>query len=133
MIYHVSIKLIKRYYKNIVLYVAKLWYSLIEDKNHWFATYLDQYRKKPKIKIWFYDICLFITRNNNKNFGIAELKTNNIVNIRIKAFMKKKKTEIIKTKFKAKTWKMLKTGILKNFDNYYITIKIEFLIIIHKN
>lgn len=50
----------------------------------------------------FYDACLFITNNDEKNFAIVGLQTGNTFNIRSKRFMNKKETEIIETKFKAK-------------------------------
>ena len=47
------------------------------------------------MKMLLYDICLFITKDRRVNFDIAGLQTNNILNIGIKIFMKKKEAEII--------------------------------------
>lgn len=57
----------------------------------------------------------------------------NILNVRMEAFMKKEETEIIKAKFKVKTQIILETGILRDFNNCHITIKTEFIIVIQKN
>lgn len=80
-----------------------------------------------------YNTCLLITRNNGENFGITKLQTDNTFNIRIKAFMEKKKIEIMETKFRAKTRTILKTGELRDFNDSRMTIKIESIIIIYKN
>lgn len=70
---HLSIKLKKRYHKNTVLRVAKPLYGLAEAGNHWFAIYLDHYRKKLEIKISPYNKYLLITKDSGENFGIAGL------------------------------------------------------------
>ena len=44
--------------------------------------------------------------------------------------MKKEETKIIEAKFKAKTRKILKTNVLKNFNGYCIIIEVEFIIVI---
>lgn len=44
-IYHLPIKLQKRYLEGIILHVAKLLYNLVEAKNYWFAIYLDYYKE----------------------------------------------------------------------------------------
>lgn len=49
-----------------------------------------------------YDICLFITKDSSEKCGIAELQIDNTLNVETKAFIKKKETEIIEAKFKAK-------------------------------
>lgn len=49
-----------------------------------------------------YDKCLFITKNGDKNFGIVGFQINNTFNVKTKAFMKKKETEIIKASSKQK-------------------------------
>lgn len=54
------------------------------------------------MEISFYDTCLFITKDSGENFGIAKLQTDNIPNIEIEIFIKKKETELIEAKFKAK-------------------------------
>lgn len=46
----------------------------------------------------------------------------NTLNIKIEAFIKKKETKIIETKFKAKTQTILKTGGLKDFNGCQMTI-----------
>lgn len=100
---HLSIKLKKRYSKDTILLVVKLLYGLAEAGNYQFAIYLDHYKEKLDIEMSYYDTCLFITRNGGKNFGIAGLQTDIILNVRMKAFMKKEETEIMEAKFKAKT------------------------------
>lgn len=52
------------------------------------------------MEISLYDAYLFITKASSKNFEIARLQTNNTLNIEIKTFINKKKTKIIKVKFK---------------------------------
>ena len=47
--------------------------------------------------------------------------------------MKKKETEIIKAKFKAKIQTILETSTLKDFNNCRMTIEAEFIIIVKKN
>lgn len=71
----------------------------------------------------FYDPCLLIIKNKDVNFSITELQTDNTFHIRIKAFINKKKTKIIKAKLKAKSQTMLETGASKNFNSSYITIE----------
>lgn len=85
------------------------------------------------MKILLYEIYLLITKNSNENFGIARLQTDNTLNIKIEIFIKKKETEIIEAKFKAKTLTILKTRILGDFNSYYIIIKAKFIIVIQKN
>lgn len=92
----------KKYLEDIILLVVKPLYGLVEVGNHLFAIYLDYYKEKLKIKILLYDACLFITKNNIKNFDIAKFQINNTLNIRTEAFMKKKETKIIEAKFKEK-------------------------------
>ena len=77
-----------------------------------------------------YDACLFITKDGNENFSIAELQTDNTLNIRIEAFMKKEETKIMKVKFKAKTQTILETGASEDFNGCHITIKAESIIIV---
>lgn len=55
------------------------------------------------MKILFYDPYFFITKNSGKNFDIAGFSIDNTFNVGIKIFIKKKKTKIIKVKFKKKT------------------------------
>lgn len=78
----------------------------------------------------FHNACLLITKINDKNFDIAGLQTNNTLNVRTKIFMNKKEVEIIEAKFKAKSQTIQETGISKNFDGYYMIIKVESIIII---
>ncbi len=96
-------KLKKKYPKNIVLYIVKLLYGLIEAKNHWFAIYLDHHKKKLEMKMLFYDIYLLITKDGSKNFGIVGIQMDNTLNVKIETFMKKEETDIMEAKFKAKT------------------------------
>ena len=51
----------------------------------------------------------------------------------MEAFMKKKETEIIKAKFKAKTQTILQTGASRDFNGYRMTIKAEFIMVVQKN
>lgn len=126
---HLLIKLKKKYSKGIILFVVKLLYNQTEAGNHWFTIYLDYHKEKLGIKISFYDICLLITQKSNKNFDIARFQINNTFNIKMEAFIYKKKTKIIKAMFKAKTQTILKTGISRDFDNYCITIKAKSIMI----
>lgn len=47
-------------------------------------------------------------------------------------FINKKETEIIEAKFKAKSYTILETGILKDFNSYHMTIKDESIIVVQK-
>lgn len=49
-----------------------------------------------------YNINLFFTKDRDKNFSIIRFQTNNTLNIRIEAFIYKKKAKSIEAKFKAK-------------------------------
>lgn len=80
-----------------------------------------------------YDTYLIITKNKSENLDIIRLQTDNILNIRIEAFMKKKEKEIIKAKFKAKNRTIFKTSVSRDFNGYHITIRAESIIIIRKN
>ena len=132
-IYHLPVKLKKKYFEDTILFIVKLLYGLKETKNYWFATYLHHYKKKLQIEMLPYNTYLLITQDNSKNFDIARLQIDNTYNVRIKAFMNKKKTEIIKTKFKIKTQTILETGASKTFNSCYIIIKAKFIIVIQKN
>lgn len=44
--------------------------------------------------------------------------------------MKRKDTEIIETKLKAKTRAILEIGILEDFDNYHIIVKVESIMVV---
>lgn len=68
-----------------------------------FVIYLDYYKEKLGIEILLYGIYLSITKDGRENLGIAELQTDNTLNIRIETFMKKEEVEIIEAKFKPKT------------------------------
>lgn len=57
----------------------------------------------------------------------------NTLNIGTKAFMKKKETEIMEAKFKAKIKTILETGASRDFNGGYMTIKTEFIIVVQKN
>lgn len=72
---------------------------------------MDYYKEKLNKKILFYDVCLLITNNGGVNFDIIRLQTNDTLNIRIEAFINKKKVEMIKTKFKVKSQIILETDI----------------------
>lgn len=43
------------------------------------------------MEILFYDACLLIIKNKGENFVIARLQTDNTLNIRTEAFMKKER------------------------------------------
>lgn len=85
------------------------------------------------MKISFYDIYLLITKNQGISFGITKLLTDNIFSIRIKIFINKKKAKIIEAKFKVKSGTILKTGISRDFNNCYITIKAKSIMVMQKN
>lgn len=85
-----------------VLCVIKPLYSIAKAGNHWFGRYLDHHKEKLGIKILTYNTCLLITKDKDVNFGITKLQINNTFNIKIEAFINKKKTETIEAKFKAK-------------------------------
>ena len=80
-----------------------------------------------------YNACLLITKDKSVNFGITGLQTDDTLNIGTEAFMKKEETEIIKTKFKAKTQTILKTDVSDNFQNCYMTIEADFIIVVQNN
>lgn len=86
----------KKYLESIILLVVKSLYNIIETKNHLFATYLNSYNKKPKMKILFYDIYFFITKDSGENFDIKNLQIHNNFNIRTDTFMKEKSKQKLK-------------------------------------
>ena len=132
-IYHLPVKLKKRYLKGTILLIVKQLYGLAETGNHWFATYLDHHKKKLGMEKLPYDTSLFITKDGSKNFDIIGLQINNTLNVRTEAFMKKKETEIIEAKFKAKTQTILETGASRDFNGCRITIKAKSIIVVQKN
>ena len=77
-----------------------------------------------------YDTCLFITKDSGENFDIAGLQTDDTLNVGTEAFMKKKETEIMEAKFKAKTRTILEIGALGDFNGYRMTIEVEYIIIV---
>ena len=56
-----------------------------------------------RIEISSYDAWLLISKDESVNFGIIGLQMENTLNVGMEAFMKKEETEIMETKFKAKT------------------------------
>ncbi len=77
-----------------------------------------------------YDACLFITKNRGEKFGIAGLQTNDTLNIRTEAFMKKEEKEILEARFKAETQTMLEIGISEDFNDCHITIEAELMMVV---
>ena len=100
---YLPIKLKKKYPKGTILLVMKPLYSLAEAGNYWFAIYLDHYKMKLEMEMSPYNACFFIIKDGSKNFGIARLQTDDIFHVGTEAFMKNEETEIMETKFKAKT------------------------------
>lgn len=129
-IYHLPVKLKKRYPKGTILLIIKPLYYLVEVGNHWFATYLDYHKEKLGIEISLYNTYLFISKNGGKNFGIAGFQTDNTLNVRMETIMKKEVTEIIEAKFQAKTQKILETGALRNLNACRMIIETETTIVI---
>lgn len=127
---HLPMELKRKYPEDIILHVVKPLYGLAKAGNHWFAIYLDHHKKKLEMEMSFHDTCLLITKDSGENFGIAWLETDNTLNIRIEAFMKNKETEIMETKFKAKTQTILETGTLGYFHDCRMTIEPESIMIV---
>ncbi len=80
-----------------------------------------------------YDACLLITKDEGENFGITGLQTNDTLNVGTETFMKKKEKEILEAKFKAKTQRMLETGVSGDFNACRMTIEAESIIGVQKN
>lgn len=76
---------------------------------------------------------VLLTKDGGKNFGIAKLQTDNILNIGTIIFMKKEEIEIMEDKFKVKTQTILETGTSRDFNSCCITIKAEFIMVVQKN
>ena len=55
------------------------------------------------MEISFYNTCLLIIKDVSVNFGITGLQMDDTLNVGTEAFIKKEETEIMETKFKAKT------------------------------
>lgn len=72
-------------------------------------------------------------KTKDENFGIVELQTNDILNIRIEIFMKKREKEIIKAKFKANNQTILEISIFRDFNSCHITIGIKSIMVVLKN
>ncbi len=81
----------------------------------------------------FYDICLLITKDRGEKFSIAEIKTDNTLNMGMKAFMKKEEKEIIEATFKAKNQTILETGVSGDFNGCHIIIRADSITVIQKN
>ncbi len=80
-----------------------------------------------------YDACLLITKDGGDNFGIVGLQTDDILNIRTEAFIKKKEKEIIEDKLKAKNRTILETGVSGDFNSCRMTIGAESIMVVKKN
>ena len=91
---------------------------------------MDHHKEKLGMEMLSYDACLLITKNGGENFGIAGLQTDDTLNIGTEAFMKKKKTEIVKAKFKTKTRTILETGASRDFNGCHITIEAESIMVV---
>lgn len=65
-IYYLSFKLKKKYFKSIILYIIKLLYNLVKVKKYLFLIYLDYYRKKLDKKILFHNKYLSLLKTNIK-------------------------------------------------------------------
>lgn len=75
------------------------------------------------MEILSYNVCLFITKDGGINFGKIRFQIDNILNIRTKLFINKKKADIIETKFKAKSQIILELGISADFYGCHMMIK----------
>ena len=129
---YLPVKLKKKYPEGTILLFVKLLYGLAEAGNHWLATYLDYQKEKLGMEMSPYDVCLFITNDDGENFGIAGLQTDNTLNVKTEAFMKKEETEIMMAKFKAKTQTILEIGASKDFTGCCMTIKAESIMVVQK-
>lgn len=85
------------------------------------------------MKMSFYNMCMLITRDEDVNFGIIKLQTDNTFNIEIEIFMNKEDVGIIKTRFKSKSYTMLETSILRNFNGCRIIIEDKAIMVVQKN
>ncbi len=72
-----------------------------------------------------YDACLLITKDGGENFGIARIQTDDSLNIRTEAFMKKEEKEIIEAKFKAKNQTILETGVSEDLNGCRIQLELN--------
>lgn len=70
---HLFIKLKKKYPEDTILCIIKPLNGITNAGNHWFETYLDNYKKKLDVKILSYNACLLITKDKGINFGIIGL------------------------------------------------------------
>lgn len=77
-----------------------------------------------------YDICFLIPKDRGENFGIVGLQIDNSLNVRLEIFINKEKIEIIKVKFKAKSWTIFETGILEDFNGCCIIIQDKSIIVV---
>lgn len=105
-------------------------YGLAKVVNYWFTTYLDYHKEKLGIEMSLYNACFFIIKNGSKNFGIAKLQTNNLLNVRIETFIKKEETKIMEAKFKTKSQTILKTGASRNLNVFRMIIEAESIIVV---
>lgn len=80
-----------------------------------------------------YNVYLIIIQDKDKNFSIARFQTDNIMNIKTKAFMNKEKVKIIETKFIAKSQIILKTHVSEDFNGYCMIIEDKSIMVIQKN
>lgn len=100
---YLFIKLKKKHPKYTILHIIKLLYDIAKAKNHQFIIYLNYYKKKLSIKIFSYNIYLFITKNKNESFSITRFQIDNTFNMKIEIFINKEEVKIIKAKIKAKS------------------------------
>lgn len=129
-IYHLPIKLKKKYLTVTILLIVKSLYNLAKTGNYQFAIFLDYYKKNLKIEMSFYDLYFLITKDSGENFGIIKLQTDNSLNVETDTLIKKKEIEIMEAKLKIQTQTVVQKGVLRNFNSYYMTIEIESIIIV---
>lgn len=81
----------------------------------------------------FHDTYLLFIKDSGENLGMARLQIDDTLNVRTKAFMKRKEKGTIEAKFKAKNRIILETGISGHFNDCRMRIETESIIVLQKN
>ena len=97
------------YLRNIVMWVLKPLYGILEAGTHWFKTYYKHHYEKLFITPSTYNPYLLVT-NIDKSFRIVRIQTNNTLFLGDKTFAEIEEKELKEAKLIAKPVKMLLKG-----------------------
>jgi len=113
----------KKYPEGTLLHVVLPLYGLAEAGMHWFATYFEHHKEQLGMETSAFDPCLLITKDNQEEFGITGLQTDDTLNLGTVKFMEKEDSKLQKAKLKAKPQTILGTGSSGDFNGCHVEVE----------